>query len=111
MRIEVLRPLHIRRVASGETFHLRPGPVDLPDEDAIRLMAKKPDAVRPVVEPGDWVTWLSPALPAQEGEVLGIDGDGTFSVFHPLSETLCRLPVAWITRLVKSPINPEGSIP
>ena len=52
MRIEALRPLHIRR-ASGD-LHLKPGyPVELPDDDALRLLAKKPDAVRQVltVEP------------------------------------------------------------
>lgn len=47
MKIEALRPLHIRR-ATGD-LHLKPGlVVDLADDDAIRLMAKVPGAVRPV---------------------------------------------------------------
>lgn len=105
MLIEALRPLHIRR-ANGD-LHLKPGcPVDLPDEDAVRLLAKKPDAVRPVIRPGDLVEWLSPALPKQQGEVLAVHGD-SFTIFHPLAETLCRLPISWITRVVEAPTNPE----
>ena len=53
MKLEVLRPLHIRR-ASGD-LHLKPGSVaDLPDEDALLLLAKKPDAVR-LVDPSGTV--------------------------------------------------------
>lgn len=104
MRIEALRPLHIRRAAGD--LHLRPGvPVDLPDDDAIRLLAKKPDAVRPVVKPGDHVEWLSPALPKQQGEVLAINPDGTFEVYHPLTDILCRLPLAWVTRIIITPMR------
>jgi hypothetical protein len=109
MRIEVLRPLHIRRRAGGEDLHLKPGPIDLPDDDAVKLLAKKPDAVRLAVQPGDRVEWLSPALPKQEGEVLAIYDDGTFEVYHPLTEILCRLPLAWVTRVVTAPTNPEES--
>lgn len=105
MRIEVLRPLHVRR-ATGD-LHLKPGLVDLPDEDAVRLLAKKPDAVRPMIHPGDLVEWLSPALPKQQGEVLALDGD-RFEVYHPMTEVLCRLPISWITRVVKVSTNPEG---
>lgn len=47
MKIEVLRPLHIRR--AGGDLHLKPGcPVELADEEATRLLAKS-DAVRRVV--------------------------------------------------------------
>lgn len=108
MKIEALRPLHVRR-ATGD-LHLKPGlVVDLADDDAIRLMAKVPDAVRPVISPGDVVEWLSPALPKQIGEILAIHPDGTFDVFVPISEVVRRLPVAWITRVVTASTNPEES--
>lgn len=54
-----------------------------------------------ILKPDCWVEWLSPALPRQQGEVLDVDlKDQTFTVFHPLSEMLCRLPIAWITRII-----------
>ncbi|MDR4467079.1 MAG: hypothetical protein MRJ68_02125 [Nitrospira sp.] len=60
MRLEVLRPLHIRRLAGGEDLHLKPGSVaDLPDEDALSLLAKKPDAVRLMRTSG---TVIEPAI-------------------------------------------------
>lgn len=104
MKLQILQPLHIRR-ATGD-LHLKPGSIaDLSDLDASQLMAKAPDAVRLVVRPGDGVEWLSPALPKQRGEVLAVHPDGTFEVYHPLSEILCRLPVAWITRVANNPIE------
>jgi hypothetical protein len=36
--------------------------------------------------------------------VLNIDGDW-FTVYHPLTEAVCRLPVAWITRVLPRPTN------
>ncbi len=57
MKLEILRPLHIRR-ASGD-LHFKAGSVaDLPDEDALLLLAKKPDAVRLVGTSG---TVIEPA--------------------------------------------------
>lgn len=108
MTLVALRPLHIRR-SSGD-LHLKPGlAVDLPDGDAVRLLAKKPDAVRPLLYPGDFVEWRSPALPKQRGEVLGVHDDGTFEVWHPLTERLCRLPVAWVLRVQRTAINPVAN--
>lgn len=107
MKLQILQPLHIRR-ADGD-LHLKPGSVaDLPDEDATTLLAKASQAVCPVVQPGDLVEWLSPALPKQQAEVLDVYDDGTFEAFHPLSEIVCRMPTAWITRVVNAPTNPEG---
>lgn len=59
------------------------------------------------VQAGNWVEWLSPALPKQQGEVLAVYQDGTFEVFHPLSETLCRLPVKWVIRVMGHGHNQE----
>lgn len=61
--------------------------------------------VMQVVQVGDWVEWLSPALPTQHGEVLGVHNDGTFEVWHPLTETFCRLPVGWVIRVLKDPMT------
>lgn len=98
MLMEALRPLHIRRV-NGD-LHMKPGsPIEIPDEEAVRLLAKKPDAVRPVLCPGDIVEWLSPALHRQRGEVRAVHPDGTFEVFHPLTGVLCRLPIRWVTQV------------
>jgi hypothetical protein len=104
MLIEVLKPLRVH--LRDRTVDLLPGqPTELNEEEAVRLLAKKPDAVRPVLCPGDIVEWLSPALPKQRGEVLAMHQDGTFEVFHLLAGTLCRLPMTWIIR-----VNPCGSV-
>ncbi|TKB79291.1 MAG: hypothetical protein E8D42_07790 [Nitrospira sp.] len=106
MTVEALRPLHIRRAAGD--LHLRPGhPVELPDDDAVRLLAKT-DKIYPVLHPGDSVEWMSPALPKQQGEVLVVHQDRTFEVFHPLTVAVCRLPVAWVLRVVRGPMNTAG---
>ena len=103
MMIEVTHPICIRR-ANGN-LHLRPSqPVELADDDAVRLLTKT-NKVRPVLHPGDWVEWLSQALPKQRGEVLAVHDDGTFQVWHPLSETLCRLPMTWVIRVLNAPID------
>lgn len=97
MRLKILRPLHIRRLAGGEDLHLKPGLIDLPDDDAQALLEKKPDAVRqveldePVVvepacrpdgQPLSAIFWetgsgeiIGPAVPeyfAQDGETFWI---------------------------------------
>lgn len=107
MVIEVLRPLRVH--LRDRTVDLRPGrPAELHDEDAVRLLAMKPDAVRLVLCPGEIVEWLSPALPIQRGKVLDVYQDGTFEVVHPLSVRPCRLPMVWVTRVVNSSIDKTG---
>jgi hypothetical protein len=106
MTIEALHPLHVRRQAGD--IHLKPGqPVELPDDEAIRLLAKT-NKVHPVLRPDDFVEWRSPALPKQQGEVLAVYPDRTFEVFHPLTEALCRLPVGWVLRVLKDPMKTGG---
>ncbi len=104
----------------GGQIRFEPGRViDVPEDRAVRIMAKVPGRVRPVedapsaptLKAGDWVEWLSPALPTQQGEVLAVYDDGTFEVFHPLSEIPCRLPISWITRVVNARTNSEGPTP
>ena len=83
--------------------------MDLPEGEALKLMAKASGKVRPVLRPGDLVEWLSPALPKQRGEILAVYQDRTFEVFQPLTEVLCRLPVVWVIRVLSDPMNTEGS--
>lgn len=107
MVVEVLKPLQVH--LRDRTVELRPGqPTELNDEEAARLLELKPDAVRPVLCPGDIVEWFSPALPKQQGEVLAVYKDGTFEVFHSLAGKLCRLPMAWVIRVITRPINLTG---
>ena|SRR5215831_2796848 len=106
MTIEALRPLRIRRAAGD--LHLKPGhPIELPDEDAIRLLAKT-DKVRLVFGPGEWVEWSSPALPKGNGEVLAVHPDETFEVFHSITEAVCRLPMIWVIRVLRDPMKRGG---
>lgn len=111
MTLVALEPLHILRPAGD--IHVRAGRCfELSDDEGTRLLLKAPESVRVVqpeqrIRPGDWVSWMSPALPAQEGDVLGIHPDGTFEAFHPLAESVRRMPVSWITRVTR-PTNMEG---
>ncbi|MBK8274955.1 MAG: hypothetical protein IPK92_03730 [Nitrospira sp.] len=108
MVIESLKPLRVR--LRDRTIDLRPGqPLELNDDEAALLLAKKSDKVWPVLRPGDVVEWRSPALPKQQGEVLVVHPDKTFSVYHPLTETLCRLPSGWVIKVIRPPINTQGS--
>ena len=83
-----------------EDLHLK---TSRPDRDAARLQQNKLDPVLPSFQAGDWVEWLSPALREQQAEVRAVHPDNTFEVFHPLSLTLCRLPVRWVTKVWKGP--------
>ena len=100
MKVTVLHPLRVR--LKGRDLRLRPGEAEeVSDALAVQLLTRKPDTVRPVIEAGDWAEWLSPALPKQGEEVLVVyDEEGTFMVFHPLTRVICKLPMAWITRVV-----------
>ncbi|MGZ8373314.1 MAG: hypothetical protein ACXW4A_00160 [Nitrospira sp.] len=84
-----------------------PFPCILPESSCVQA-----DDVLPTLpfRPGQWVEWLSPALPTQQGEVVALDADH-FEVYHPLTETLCRLPISWVTRVMKLPTNREGHTP
>ncbi len=64
---------------------------------------KKLAQIRPVLQAGDWVEWLSEALPRQQATVLAVHPDGTFEVFHPLALASRRLPIGWVTKVWKSP--------
>lgn len=82
--------------------------MDLLLQRALEIANRPRRSQRPVIQPGDLVEWLSCALPRQEGEVLAVHPDGTFEVYHPLAEAVCRLSVSWVTRIMKAS---EGPIP
>lgn len=111
MLVEAVKTPILYRWPGGEVRLIPNRPVDLPADRARRLLDKAPGKVRVVepgpvtvgIRPGVWVEWLSPALPKQRGEVLAVHPDGTFEVFHPLTEILCRLPVGWITAVFEQP--------
>jgi hypothetical protein len=116
MLLEATRKPICYRWPGGEIV-LTPGhPRELPEARARRLLERAAGKVRVVnfgsvtggIRPGVWVEWLSPALPKQQGEVLAVYQDGTFEVFHPLAEKLCRLPVMWVIRVVTHPIDLTG---
>jgi hypothetical protein len=115
MKLELIGKPFVYRWPGG-SVRLEPGkPIDLPPDRAAKLLARAQGRVRPVegapsspvLKAGVWVEWLSPALPAQRGEILAIHPDGTFDVHHPLTEILCHLPVTWITRVLPAPTNSE----
>ena len=96
---------------SKRTRALHPEP-SLSVDHAVQLQEKNLDPVRPVLQAGDLVEWLSPALPKQREEVLAVYDNGTFEVWHPLTEAICRLPVAWVMRILNGPTStiPEKPI-
>ncbi len=101
MLIEALKPLMVR-LPSGD-LHLTPGkPVDLPDEQAQKLLAMVPEKVKlastrpPCLQPGTWIEWDSPLFGRLRGELLGVREDGWLEVFHPLTDKLARIPRAWV---------------
>lgn len=93
----------IRYCWPGGEVRLEPGlPVEVPDDRARRLLTKLGGRVRIVQQggaallPGQIVTWQSPALGTLSGELLAIHGDGSMSVFHPLTEAVARIPLSWL---------------
>lgn len=67
-----------------------------------------PEISAPALAPCCIAEWLSPALPRQQAKVLAVHEDGTFEAFHPLSEFVCRMPQAWITRITPPTNSDEG---
>jgi hypothetical protein len=78
-----------------------------PGNHAVAALSTRPASPADGLKPGDLVEWLSPALPRKQGEVLAVHPNGTFEVWHPLTEILCRLPMGWITRVTR-PTNMDG---
>ena len=93
MLIEASLPLTVR-LPSGP-IHLKPGqPVDLPDEQAKRLLEKAPNKVRmvqdasPLVRPGVTIEWQGADLTMRQGLVdfLHVNAYGTTWAFYSLPD-------------------------
>ena len=105
MLIEALEPMKIR-LPTGEIRQLVVGqPVDLPDPQACKLLALAVGRVRVVasssgpLQAGQWVHYESPLFGLLAGEVLDVHLDGFLEVFHPVTEKLVRIPVAWVREI------------
>lgn len=100
MIIEALKPLRVAFSDPGQApIHLKPGyPVNLPDDQARRLLEKAPGKVRLISEakPGDTVEWLSPLFGRLTGELLAIQDNGDLAVFHPCTDALAMIAPAWV---------------
>ena len=96
------RPIRYR-LADGREVRLVPGqPVDLPDLQADKLLAKAQGRVKlaptglPRFQPGTWIEWDSPLFGRLRGELLGVREDGWAEVFNPVTETVTPIPPAWV---------------
>ena len=84
----------------GGRVVLEPGkPIDLPDERAKKLMKRCPGRVRVVtaIQVGAIVEWDSPLFGILSGVALEVSPSGV-TVFHPLSETECTIPMSWLRK-------------
>ncbi len=109
MLIEALSKLIKYRWPDGEV-QLKPGhPVDLPEDRALKLLARAQGKVR-LVEPGispsqlgagRWVEYASPLFGRITCEVLDVGAGGELSVFHPLQAKLVTIPLAWVVKVLQ----------
>ncbi len=90
-------------LADGREVRRVPGqPVDLPDIQARKLLAKVPGKVKlastrpPCLQPGTWIEWDSPLFGRLRGELLGVRDDGRLEVFNPVTQTVTPIPRAWV---------------
>src|SRR5262245_39018637 len=100
MLVEAVIPLRVK--SAGRWRFLEPGkPVELADNQALKLLSKVPGKVRQVsplahssgpLIPGETVTWFSPLFGNVTGELLAVHTDGQIDVFHPLKEGIARIP-------------------
>jgi hypothetical protein len=86
----------------GTSIELIPGaPVKLNDEEATKLIARRPDMVRALDklanESGRIVKWRSPLFPGELSARVLADIPGHVRVLHPLSEEVVEIPVEWLT--------------
>ncbi len=96
------RPIRYR-LADGREIRLEPGrSVDLPDPQALKLLAKAQGRVKlastdlPRFQPGTWIEWDSPLFGRLRGELLGFREDGRLEVFHPVTQTVTPIPQTWV---------------
>jgi hypothetical protein len=85
----------------GSIIELTPGvPVKLHDDDAAKLIVRRPDMVRALDklanEAGRIVKWRSPLFPGELSARVLADIPGHIRVLHPLTEEVVEIPVEWL---------------
>ncbi len=93
-------------LADGREVRLVPGqPVDLPDIQASKLLAKAQGRVKlaptglPRFQPGTWIEWDSPLFGRLRGELLGAREDGRLEVFNPVTQTVTPILPVWVRQV------------
>jgi len=108
--IEALEPLTVEITDSHETIHLRPfTPQDLPESQALKLLAKVPDKVRlyhhpssDELQPGRSISWHSPLFGRVRGQVAMVPENGWLVIrCHSITGALALVNVEWGLRIEK----------
>ncbi len=117
MIIEALEPLTVEITDSHETIHLRPFiPQDLPESQALKLLAKVPDKVRLYhppssddLQPGMSISWDSPLFGRVHGQVAMEPENGWLVIrCHSVTGNLALVNVEWGLRIEKQPKGDSG---
>ncbi len=104
MIVEVTEPLNVNILATQETIRLRPdAPQDLPEEQALKLLAKCPGTVRLYVPPssdalqsGVSISWHSPLFGRVHGQVAMEPENGWLVIrCHSITGALALVNVEW----------------
>ena len=119
MLIEARRPMRVL-IPDGE-IRLDPGrPMDLPEDQALKLLVKAGGQVRPIalitelnldqLIPGVWIEWVSPLWGHCQGQVAMSPESGWFVVrSHSVTGDLALIHVNWNVRLrLRQPRDGNG---
>ena len=110
MIIEAIEPLNVTVLDSHETIRLRPfAPQDLPESQALKLLAKCPGTVRLYVPPspnalqsGVLISWHSPLFGRVHGRVAMEPENGWLVIrCHSVTGKLALVNVEWGLRIEK----------
>lgn len=91
-------------------IRLVPGrPVAVPEDRARKLLQMAGGRVRIVaLAPGLWVTYDSPLFGELTAEVVGVPGDGTVTIYQPLTGAVVAIPLAWVLGLAPPGRRPDA---
>ncbi len=110
MFIEAVEPLNVTVSESNETIRLRPfQPQDLPESQALKLLAKCPGTVRlyippslDALQPGVSISWHSPLFGWVTGQVAMEPEHGWLVIRgHSVTGNLALVNVEWGLRIEK----------
>jgi len=110
--IEAIEPLNVTVLDSHETIRLRPfAPQDLPESQALKLLAKCPGTVRLYVPPssdalqsGVSISWHSPMFGRVHGQVAMEPENGWLVIrCHSVTGNLALVNVEWGLCIEKQP--------